>query len=257
MSGLWYVKLPDGDVEPLSLDDLDEAFQAGHVDENSMVLAAGATQWARLGDLAGLDQPAAQAPPPRMMMAPVMPMMPVMPSSLRPVSVDLSEVDDDDLSFRPRKKSRAKWVVGVALVAGVVGVAGFEAQRAGVVSISRLLSKVSPSAAAAVVTEPVVAPPPALPPAASPPAPPPPPAADPAPAPAPAPAASDSVANRFSQDQRERLATADKQHDAKTRAHAKGHAAAAVSVHSSASKSKVQGFTTGGSKYDPLNATIP
>jgi hypothetical protein len=63
---LWYVKLPNGDVHRVSLDQLDSAFQAGHIDESTMVLAAGASTWTKLGDLAGLDeqpeQPAEAAP---------------------------------------------------------------------------------------------------------------------------------------------------------------------------------------------------
>ena len=55
MSGdenLWYVKTPDGDVHRVTLDQLDEAFQAGSIDENVMVLAAGAQKWAKLSALA-------------------------------------------------------------------------------------------------------------------------------------------------------------------------------------------------------------
>jgi hypothetical protein len=251
MSGLWYVKLPDGDVEPLTLDELDEAFQAGHVNANTMVLADGSTQWARLGELAGLDQPAYRAAPPPQRPAPYvapMPAMPVMkslapvPRSLRPVSVDLSEFDDD-ISFQPPKKSK-KWMVGVVLVAGVLGFAGFEAQRSGVVSISRLMS--GTSSAAAVATAPVIAPPP--------------PAPDPAPAattpPAPSASASDSSASKFTQEQKDKLAAADKLREVKSKLHAKAHAAAASVMHTS-SHAKAQGFTTGGNKFDPLNATIP
>ncbi|HEX3772541.1 MAG TPA: hypothetical protein VHV30_16800 [Polyangiaceae bacterium] len=51
---LWYVKLANGDVHRVTLDQLDSAFQGGHIDESTMVLAAGATQWTKLGDLAGL-----------------------------------------------------------------------------------------------------------------------------------------------------------------------------------------------------------
>jgi hypothetical protein len=61
---LWYVKLANGDVHRVTLDQLDGAFQAGHIDESTMVLAAGATQWTKLGDLAGLDDDAAPAAPP-------------------------------------------------------------------------------------------------------------------------------------------------------------------------------------------------
>lgn len=51
----WYVKLSDGDVHRVTLDQLDEAFQAGHIDGDTMVLASGATQWTKLGALAGID----------------------------------------------------------------------------------------------------------------------------------------------------------------------------------------------------------
>src|SRR5512135_929684 len=52
---LWYVKLANGDVHRVTLDQLDGAFQAGHIDESTMVLAAGGSTWTKLGDLAGLD----------------------------------------------------------------------------------------------------------------------------------------------------------------------------------------------------------
>lgn len=247
MSGLWYVKLPDGDVEPMTLDELDEAFQRGDVNERTMVLAAGSTQWAKLGELAGLDQPAAQRPMslvdiPAMNMPTVNRGFAPMPPSMRPVSVDLDAFGDDDLSFRPPRKSK-KWIFGVLAVAGVLGFAAFEGQRSGVFSISKLMASSSQATAAA--TMPVATPAPA--PAPSP---------DPAPAAAPAPSASASD-SRFTQDQKDKLAAADKLHDLKTKLHSKAHAAA-VSVHSSASHSKgSQGFTTGGNKFDPLNATIP
>src|SRR6202012_4504040 len=55
---LWYVKLADGDVHRVTLDQLDEAFQAGHIDGDTMVLEAGGSQWKKLGDLAGIDDDA-------------------------------------------------------------------------------------------------------------------------------------------------------------------------------------------------------
>jgi hypothetical protein len=240
MSGLWYVKLPDGDVEPMTLDELDEAFQRGDVNERTMVLAAGSTQWAKLGELAGLDQ---QPAPQRQVSLAAIPAMvnyapAPMPNSMRPVSVDLEGFGDDDLSFRPPKKSK-KWVFGVVAVAGILGFAAFEGSRSGVFNINKLMS--SSSQAAAVATMPVT-PPPAAAPAPSP---------EPTPSAAPAPSATDS---RFTQDQKDKLAAADKM---RTKVHGKAHAAS-ISVHSSASHSKgAQGFTTSGNKYDPLNATIP
>ena len=59
---LWYVKLANGDVHRVTIDQLDGAFQAGHIDESTMVLAAGASQWTKLGEVAGLDDESA-APP--------------------------------------------------------------------------------------------------------------------------------------------------------------------------------------------------
>jgi hypothetical protein len=240
MSGLWYVKLPDGDVEPMTLDELDEAFQRGSVNERTMVLAAGSTQWAKLGELAGLDQPAAQRPV-SLAAIPAMKGYAPVPNSMRPVSVDLEGfTDDDDLTFKPPKKSK-KWMFGAVLVAGVLGLAAFEGARSGVFSINKLMS--SSSQAAAVATLPVTPPPPT--PAPSP---------EPTPAATAAPSPTDSSASRFSQDQRDKLAAADK---TRTKVHGKAHAAT-VSIHSSAPHSKgAQGFTTGGNKFDPLNATIP
>ncbi|HZU84221.1 MAG TPA: hypothetical protein VE987_14930, partial [Polyangiaceae bacterium] len=67
---LWYVKLADGDVERVTLDQLDEAFQKGQIDEGSMVLAAGSDQWVKLSDLLS-DSPPAAAPPPPVAVPPV------------------------------------------------------------------------------------------------------------------------------------------------------------------------------------------
>src|ERR1700730_18030397 len=61
---LWYVKLADGDVERVTLDQLDEAFQSGQIDENNMVLASGSDQWMRLADLLGLSDVTPPPPPP-------------------------------------------------------------------------------------------------------------------------------------------------------------------------------------------------
>src|SRR5580698_4089099 len=52
---LFYVKLADGDVHRVSLDQLDDAFQAGHIDGATMVLADGSDKWTTLGALAGMD----------------------------------------------------------------------------------------------------------------------------------------------------------------------------------------------------------
>jgi hypothetical protein len=78
VDGMWYVKLADGDVDRVTLDQLDEAFQNGQVDENSMVLADGADTWMKLGDLLGGSEAAAPAPPPVVVQPPVAAPIPVL-----------------------------------------------------------------------------------------------------------------------------------------------------------------------------------
>jgi hypothetical protein len=128
-SELWYVQLSDGDVHRVTLDQLDEGFQAGHIDANTMVLADGARRWAKLGEIAGIDDVAPARPPPvyvqRSLPAP--PVLQSFPAPLieshRPVSVDLS-----DLEVVPGlpSRSRKRWVgavLGVVTIGGVAGVA--------------------------------------------------------------------------------------------------------------------------------------
>jgi hypothetical protein len=219
MSGdenLWYVKTPDGDVHRVTLDQLDEAFQAGRIDENVMVLAAGATKWAKLGALAGLDEPPASVP---------------VASSIRPVSMDLS-LDVDENAFR--KKSHKGVVIGA--VVGLLAVFG------GILVLNRAhLGSDTPAAAAATpaTAAAVVAPPPV-------------PAAAPAPPPDPAPTTTAPV---LSDDQKAKLAAADKAMEQKTKSKKKNRASYGGGGHGSP-KIKSQGFTTGGNKFDPLNASF-
>ncbi len=63
VDGIWYVKLEDGDVERVTLDQLDEWFQSGRITENTMVLADGSEQWTKLAELLGLSD-AAPGPAP-------------------------------------------------------------------------------------------------------------------------------------------------------------------------------------------------
>jgi hypothetical protein len=239
MSGdenLWYVKTGDGDVHRVTLDQLDEAFQAGRIDENVMVLGGGASRWTKLGQLAGLDEP---------------PVPPPIASSLRPFSMDLSLDLDDENVFR--KKSRKGLVFGTLFVA-LAGFAGFVALNRGHVGSYNVYNLVSAAAPA-----PAPAPPPAaLPPVVTPDPPPPAPAPVPAATTAATPPSSvaDPSASKLSDDQRAKLAAADKALDAKTKAHKKGHAGYSGGSSHGSSKGKSQGFTTGGNKFDPLNASF-
>src|SRR5258708_5359491 len=68
----WYVQLADGDLHRVTLDQLDEAFQLGHIGVSTMVLAPGGSRWTKLGHLASIDEPSEAL------------------SSQRPVSMDLT-----------------------------------------------------------------------------------------------------------------------------------------------------------------------
>jgi hypothetical protein len=231
MSGdenLWYVKTADGDVHRVTLDQLDEAFQAGRIEDDVMVLGPGQTKWAKLSVLLGLDEP----PKP----SPVTPYAAVVPNSLRPVSMDLS-LDLDDNAFK--KKSRKGLVIGT--VVGILAIFG------GILFANRAHIGGSDSSAAAAAV-------PATPPvtAAPPPAPAPPPPATAAATPPPAETA--SAASKLNDDQKAKLAAADKALEAKAKARKKNRATSAGVP--AVRKYKSQGFTTGGSKYDPLNASM-
>jgi hypothetical protein len=225
MSGdenLWYVKTPDGDVHRVTLDQLDEAFQAGRIDGKAMCLAAGATKWQSLGELAGLDEAAPAAAPP----AP-------MPSSLRPVSMDLS-LDLDENAFKKKSPKRL----------AAVGIVGVLVACSGILVANRMhLGSDTPPAAAAgtLVSTPAataVAPPP--------------PAPDPPPVAA---AAAAPTTPALTDDQKQKVAAADKALDAKLKAKKKNRAAAS-SGGGGGHKYKAQGFATGGAKGDPLSSTL-
>lgn len=230
MSGdndLWYVKTADGDVDRMTLDELDEAFNAGRIDENVTVLPAGESKWVRLGTLLGLDQPVTPSP---VSFAPV-------PHSMRPVSIDLS--DDPDIA-QLHKKSRKG--VGFAIAAAVLLI------PAGILGANRMHLGSSFQSSQNVAAAAVQAPPP-----------PPVTAAPPPPAPVPPPPATTATAtastdNRFTDEQKAKLAAADKALDAKIKAKQKARISGGGHHHSP--KYKSQGFSSGGNKYDPLNSGI-
>jgi hypothetical protein len=105
---LWYVKTRDGDLHRMTLDEIDEAFNAGRIDENVMVMPSDGSGWSRLGQLAGLDAP-----------VPPSPMFAGVPSSLRPVSFHANE--EIDPQFTPKKRRSP---IVFAAVVGVVAVVG-------------------------------------------------------------------------------------------------------------------------------------
>jgi hypothetical protein len=141
--GLWYVKTPDGDVARMTLDQIDEAFNAGRIDENVMCLPADGSRWARLGELAGLEGSNSSGFAP-------------LPSSLRPVSMNAT---DEIATPFGRRKSRMPVVFGalVAVIAVVGG--GMALKNSGVFrSSSPPIVLSSPPAPVTTTAEPVAAP---------------------------------------------------------------------------------------------------
>jgi len=291
MSGedsLWYVKLADGDVERVTLDQLDEAFQNGQIDENSMVLAAGTDQWMRLADLLQLSDATPPPPPPTPMPQPslqpafaqapvqrapaqpafaqrppalvpaVQPLAAARPpvaagfipaATLRPISMDMGS--DLDVQFpRRSRKGLVVGVLGTALVLG--GAAFFAVRNAGKVSAD---TATPTFAAAAAVPMPMPTSPP------EPVAPTPPSqlqASNAGPSSVMDPTRMDS-SQRLTDTQKQKLLDADK--SKKTTSHDRGHSGGggggggSVASHSS-TKSKAPTFTTGGNKFDPLNSSL-
>lgn len=233
----WHVQMANGTVCTMTLDDLDEAFQKGRIDEGTYVLKHGDAAWATLRELLGLDaeeqarsvtpEPVVATPqyssyPPPASSAPIY--------SLRPV---VSEIDDGELEmvgaqFRSSKKRTtliAASVAGVAAIAIAVAALGSPDGTPAPVA-----AKVAPVAVAAAAPPPVAAP---------------------APVETPTPAASD----RFTDAQKRALADADKTRAAQSAQKAAARAASAPAHHSYKSDGKPV-FHKGGDKHDPLNSSF-
>jgi hypothetical protein len=282
---LWYVKLPNGDVHRVTLDQLDGAFQGGRIDGRTMVMPADAdagTAWTSLSQLLGLeDEPAAPTPvaaplpmPARMPIAaqsiapqPYARVAPVsvtpppvaygrvaappVANSLRPMSFDLGTSDMDDVPFQ--RSSRKGWVVAVLGLAAAAGVAGFMSThpRSGgddIATVAAAAAMAAPqSFAAAPLPAAVPAPPPYVPYVTPTLAP-----AAQGSAPAEASPMNPQFTDRFNEATKQKLMAADQAREDKSKAR---HAAAATYHPSSHSKSSTV-FTTGGNKYDPLNSNL-
>jgi hypothetical protein len=273
---VWYVKLPTGVVHRVTLDQLDEAFQAGYIDQRTQVREQDASRWMTLGEILGDDEsepPPAHAEPPR----PPHGYVPQTPHSLRPMSVDFEDVDVDLTPFK--RRSGAGWAFALAIAAAIGGVAIVRPDlRASVLSqvesrIPQIESRIrrmsdgkwqtvaaatpgpveGPQAASATTPATVAALPPAAPPpvqqAAASPAPA---AAAAPPSSVPAPTAS-SLAPRFAPQRKSQPLQTPRRPKQNGASHAKspsGHGSAA------GSKPGSETFTTGGNKFDPLNSSI-
>ena len=176
---LWRVMLPSGESQCGTLDQLDEAFHAGVITADTLVLGPGETEWARLGALAGLEAPARPDVAPEAVS--------VTANSLRPVTTAL----DDEPPVPEELRPRSRFMIGAF--------AGLTLLGAGAIAFAMNMgasSTTSSNAASALAapTAPAVKAPPA------------PPASD-------SPAATTSAASRLTEAQLKALADLDKQRE--------------------------------------------
>jgi hypothetical protein len=169
---VWHVKLENGEVRSLTLDELDAAYKDGWIRGRTPVLAAGAIKWSPLRDVAGLDPSGPWE---------------AMPESVAPQAIDIDFGSDHALASSEippelRPKKRAGKIFGLMIALAAIGGIGFAATRAGVVMTAKsfVTSHIPGKSAPAKMEAPK---------AAAAPAPPPPVVAAPPPAPSPEPAA--------------------------------------------------------------------
>jgi hypothetical protein len=162
----YHTQVEDGDVRLFTLDQLDAAFNAGLIHENTYVCLEGDTEWLTLGEVAGLgDEAPVSAPIPvaapvpqarQVSAAPtygavaaspsVFPTAPysvapmVMPRSIAPVVNDFSFDDDEMNAMRPKRRA-GKIVAGLAVLA--LGGLGFAVVQSGGIKLPGL--KLDPS----------------------------------------------------------------------------------------------------------------
>jgi len=279
----YHTQVEAGDVRLFTLDQLDAAFNAGLIHENTYVCLEGSSDWLTLGEVAGLGdeepvpapvsvvQPVPQA---RQYAAPaygaVVPSPSVIPAasyapaySVAPVTNDLSLDDDYEMmSMRPKRRA-GKVVAGLAVLA--LGGLGFAVVQSGGIKLPKLDGDVAQASAASlsvsnvnttpskpvaapVVEEPKVEAAKAEEPKA---------ASD-------TPKSEDEAApkkaeDRFSEEMKAALLNKDQKQAAGSK-QKKASRAAVASVSSKksakAGKSSAGGFKTGGSAYDPLNSKL-
>lgn len=229
---LWRVQLADGEMRAMSLDALDDAFQSGLISESTLVLPPGAAAWTKLADAAGLDAPAGSPESPAPSIAPVAVTLTestgnatayARSAGLGP-DIDLDALPDE--AFKP-KKGRIFAGVGIAILLAC-GL-GFAATRVGDVATSAQSSLAAqPGNGKAAAAEPP-------------------------------PAAVDvneaAPAKTLTDEQKARLAEADKAREAREALKRKDRPAPPAR-RSNTSRDKSAPFVNSGNKYDPLNGAL-
>jgi hypothetical protein len=254
----WHVRLPNGNVITVSLDDLDAAFQRGDVTEETLVFRQGMKEWLPLGQAAGLDdeEDTSQDAPAHVAHSQVgpQPFVPVSaPSSMSPVAVPVSQYsmpqvdsvrpvafetpgsfgavglnDFDDAPFKTNNKKKV--IFGAIAVAAAIGL--------GVLGLSAVKGA-DPSAAESNVAPKVAA------------------AAAPPPAVTSIPEASPQGQNRLSDEQRKALMSFDDKQKAEAAKKAADRAAKMPKPRAGGKHTKEKDvFVKSGNKYDPLNGAL-
>lgn len=216
---LWRVQLSTGEIRAMSLDALDEAFQAGTIDESTPVLPPGAMGWTKLADAAGLEGDA----PPESNVPSVAPIA-VSIREPAPMSLeDLAAEADEEQAFKPKRRKGV--IVGIGVAFLLVGGLGVAATRAASKNIAMTTSLVANTAKAAAAQ-----PPPA--------------AQDPNPS---------TAARTLTDEQKAKLAEADKARAAREEQKRKDRPPPPTRR---SPREKSAPFSNGGNKFDPLNGSL-
>jgi hypothetical protein len=276
----YHTQVEAGDVRLFTLDQLDAAFNAGLIHENTYVCLEGGSDWLTLGEVAGLgDEEPVSAPVPvvqpvpqaRQYAAPaysgvaaspsVIPVAPysVAPYSVAPVTNDLSFDDDYEMMAMRPKRRAGKVVAGLAVLA--LGGLGFAVVQSGGIKLPKLGGEVAQASAASLSmsnlntspSKPVAAP------------------IVEAPKPEPAKveeakpesdsAKSDETSakkpeDRFTEEMKAALLNKDQKTAAGSKQKKTARAVAARKPAKAGKSSAAGGFKTGGSAYDPLNSKL-
>lgn len=289
----YYTQVDDGDVRLFTLDQLDAAFNAGLIHENTYVCLEGSSEWLTLAIVAGLGDSEEEAPVPQSVApspvyvapapapasvapiaSPFAPSISVAPVAARPAVAAYSSVpapysvapmvndlsfDDDMLTMRP-KRHLGKVVAGIAVLG--LAAAGIAVAQSGGITLPKLkLDDNAARASAASLTlsslkeqsQPAKAPE----------------AAAPAPVKEEAKAAETTTASdktdadsgakksddRFTEDMKAALLAKDKTQTVDQK-HKKAARVAVATSRKASSKGSGGGFKSGGSAYDPLNGKL-
>jgi hypothetical protein len=290
----FYAQFDSREVELMTLDGLQAAFEAGRIHENTFVCREGDDQWLTLAEVAGLgDEPepetavvaerrppmpqrraeAVETRPPMPARRPAMntvpaqrfqstvsPVVSSVPLSYAPVSSNI-DYDLDELSLRPKRRwGRVLFAVAaLTLVGGGAAFALGGARSLGLTVPSMAALESAGNKTQASLTLDNIQTKPADPAPVAAPAVPSTPEPVAAAAPTSAPASDAPSTAQLTDDMKQALLASDKVHQTKHAAKVKAHAASAGSAsvaHHGKAPAVGGGLKTGGSAYDPLNGKL-